>query len=887
MATAAPTLPDEQGKPGSEVGTQDPTGVRREAASTRRWPAGLRRLVSALLRWTATAAGWVLGFLRRHRHAVAFAVFVLLIGGLYLSVLLGDRSLVTQGAAPKGPLFVIDPAGGGAITLPFERLESIAWSHLHFPVVDPYQGYGIPLLADQGVPVYPLQVIAHLVFPHNYSIWNVVNLMALAFGAYLLASSFGQRFPAALAVGTAAALAGVAPPNVNMADLNPLAVLPFVLVALRYALDPGRPNHWPAWAGTAMAVALVSLSGFQEVLPLFAVVVLVYAAALVLHYRTAVVRPILVAGAFVATVAGVAIGLVGLLPSIGVVQDQASLNIPSSYTSHAPLYWLATLTVPGVAGPSMAGRPQDLGLSLWTLGTPLLVPVLLLAIVLVVRRGGRALAWYVWPSVVLVVVGILGYANLLHVLTLLDLPFFDSIKSVRFLQFAWWIPWCLLLGAVITGARALRWYDALVAAGVSALVDVLLVGQYRHALSIGHLARDLRLTGDPSVDAAVVAGGFLLAVAVGRWVRPGVVAWVLAGAVAASCIFYLPTNFYPAKAHGAVVSRNALKDRGSAAGHLVFVDTPALSFGLPATSYTVQIWGPVIPRPYQKAAVALFSRKQTGGLGPLYGALPTLSLATPDRRLLSLLASLGVDTLVTAGELPAATFGVVAGCAASAHPVSGASTAVAATPHMPASALAAPQVCVLEHKAPQARRIAPPTYVYDIEGSSPLVDAAATPVAVPTNKDGLERLVRQLSPRSRSLPSDAYVTSPGRRLLAARGVRAWGRRATTEDVRLHVAAASAGLVVLREAAMAGMRATVNGRAVTVRPVDGGLWTAVPVGAGRSRIVLQYVSVGDQVGMIAAAGGLAAGLLAWVAIGAIAIARRLRSRRSSSPPRPQP
>jgi NADPH2:quinone reductase len=107
---------------------------------------------------------------RRHRHAVAFGVFVMLIGGLYLSVLLGDRSLITNGPPPSGPLFVGDPLAGGPITFPLERLESMAWAHLQYPVINPYQAYGVPLLSDQGAPVYPLQVIAHLVFSLNYSI---------------------------------------------------------------------------------------------------------------------------------------------------------------------------------------------------------------------------------------------------------------------------------------------------------------------------------------------------------------------------------------------------------------------------------------------------------------------------------------------------------------------------------------------------------------------------------------------------------------------------------------------------------------------------------------------------------------------------------------------
>jgi len=103
---------------------------------------------------------------------------------------------------------VIDPSAGGYITLPLEKLGLLAWSHLQLPALDPYQGYGIPLLATQGVPVFLPELIVHLLAQSNYSLWNLIRLLALAFGTYLLASSFGQSMVASIAAGIAASFTG-------------------------------------------------------------------------------------------------------------------------------------------------------------------------------------------------------------------------------------------------------------------------------------------------------------------------------------------------------------------------------------------------------------------------------------------------------------------------------------------------------------------------------------------------------------------------------------------------------------------------------------------------------------------------------------------------------
>lgn len=107
------------------------------------------------------------------------------------------------------------------------------------------------------------------------------------------------------------------------------------------------------------------------------------------------------------------------------------------------------------------------------------------------------------------------------------------------------------------------------------------------------------------------------------------------------------------------------------------------------------------------------------------------------------------------------------------------------------------------------------------------------------------------------------------------------RHATTERVSITLHTVGAGIAVLRESYMKGLRATVDGHSVTTLPVDGGLWTAVPVGKGTSRVVLDYATTADLVEFAAGAVGLAALALLWVALGVSDVRRRRRRSRSAS------
>jgi hypothetical protein len=779
----------------------------------------------------------------RHRHVLPAASFILLIGGIYLPVLTGTRSLLTNGAIPAGPFFVADPLAGGPITVPLDHLASIAWTHRQLPVFDPFQGYGIPLLPNQGVPAYLPQLAFQILFPHNYSVWNVVNLATLAFGAYLLASSFGQRRLAAMAAGTAAALAGVAPPNLNMAMLNPLAILPFTLLAIRFALDPGSRHRRVAWLGVATSAFLLATSGFQEVLPLFAIVGAVYALALTLHLRTWRRRPGLVVSTVGSGVVGALMGSIGLFPTLAAVRSGAGLNGPGSYALHVPAAWMATLAVPSLARGAMVGQPQDLGQSVWVLGTPILLVVVVLAGVIAVRQQGRHLGWYVWPSIALVAFGILAYANLLGVLRVFDLPLLDSIVMVRLLPFAWWIPWCLLLGVVVSHPRWVRWTDVLAALVASGLVGVVMVARFRDALVAQHLSRYLGATRHASLIAATVVGAFALAIVASRWVGARVSSAALAAIVLASGLHYLPTNFFPAAGGTAVTTVGVAGAEPATAPYLADLTT----MQQPTTYFSAQVWGPIVPSAYQQVMTALFSAAETSGYGPIYDAVPTLGFVTIDPRAVSVLRSLGVTTVVTTSALPTGAFGPIPHCRAGSPPA-------------PAAGL-----CSLGRATAIGGPPAPRGHAYRILGATPLVDAAARPVAVRDDGQGLRALLARLSPTAAALPDDAFVTTGGSSPTPAQGLVGVSRRATTQAVTMTVRASGAGLAILRQTYERGMTATVNGRRTPALAVDGGLWTAVEVGAGRSRVVLDYTTTADLVEVAVAVAGVLLLLAAWVGV----------------------
>ncbi len=747
-------------------------------------------------------------------------------------------------------MFVGDSLAGGPITLPLELLASHAWLHLQYPIIDPYQGFGISLLANQGVPVYPPQLIVDLLSPHNYSMWILVNLVAIAFGSYLLAASFGQCFFASIAVAGAASLAGVAPPNLNQGMLNPFALLPFLLLSIRFVLDPGSRYRPQGWLGAITCTTLLALSGFQEVLPLMTVVIVVYTIAMAVHFETFRRRRRLFFATALAGGMGLIIGCVGLLPSLAAISAGSGVNGPGAYRLHAPLFWLSTLTVPSLTGGAMGAQPQDLGQTVWTLGSPVLLAVLVLAVALSLRKGGEAVRWYVWPSAFFVLFGILGYADVLHVLGIFDVPLFTSIVTIRFLQFAWWIPWCLLLGVVISNARLLKWPELSGALAVTTAFDLVLVARFRDALVERHVSTYLKDTDGALVFALVLVLVFLTAAWTVRLVGPTVASGAMTAVILGSCIYLVPTNFFPASAGTAVTAFRMPGTSLQTRTPLVFLGTVQQ----PTQYFSSQIWGPIIPDAYQKITKALFSKAETHGYGPLADGM-TFGFASVDPRLIAVLRSLGVNILLTRSALSVAVFGPISRCGS------------------PSSEGAPKVLCLLGRASVTGGSRARRPFAYAIAGASPLVVDTARPIAVPSSRTAIRDLLRHLSPRSSGLPPYQYLTSARRDLMPSTKVEGMARTATTESIELSLRSETSGLAVLREAYSPGMHANVNGRSVAAMSVDGGLWTAITLERGMNHVELDYATTSDLIEFAVGLAGMLSLVVAWSSLTLTAVWKR--------------
>jgi hypothetical protein len=75
-----------------------------------------------------------------------------------------------------------------------------------------------------------------------------------------------------------------------------------------------------------------------------------------------------------------------------------------------------------------------------------------------------------------------------------------------------------------------------------------------------------------------------------------------------------------------------------------------------------------------------------------------------------------------------------------------------------------------------------------------------------------------------------------------------------------------------------MTAAVNGKEAPALPVDGGLWTAVRVGPGRSVVVLHYATTAILAEFALGAVGLALLLVAWLVLAAMSARGRRLLRR---------
>lgn len=781
-----------------------------------------------------------LNFSPSKNRLLGFIFLTILLALIYSPVLLGHASLKTNSYTPSGPLFVGDPLAGGSITVPLEYLVTQAWSHLQLPAIDPFQGFGIPLLSSQSVPVFFPEIITHMLFPSNYSIWNFLRLDFLAYGTFLLAFSFDFGLFASLAAGIGSALAGVAPPNVNLEMLNPLMVLPFILLALRYLLDPNYKNVKVAWLGLVTSVTLMALSGFQELFPLLAVLITIFALAMAIHYRVTQLAPRRLIATFIGGVVALVIGAIGYLPTLSIVTQGFGVNTPTAHLLAAPSYWLGTLTIPKINGASLVDFSPKHTYDIWILGTPVLLMVILLAII----SGWKYLSQYrfiVIPSVLLILVGILCFSNELGILHIFGFFPFNSILMNRFFGFIWWIPWCLLLALVISSARKFSLADVLVTLVISIVIDTVMFQNFTAGSHTDHI----NVSSSQSYSALGLAITVLIFFAVSIHLTQRLQsAWPIFIIFTAATLLSVPTNFFPKGSSQAATGLSGANTPNS--NSLVdFSEMLQPPTNIPAINALAPIISPAYMQILDKAFPTQFNYKGYKATSP---TAPTLFFVGITPRLLSSLASFGVNKFAIPTPLNLGTS--ISSCSAKSSAI--------ATP--------APNICLIGKPTVEGHSPFRSLYLYKLNNVDPLVFQAKSIETTSTQKQSLNNTIKTITPNGQ-LPTTAFITdtSTGKIRLAT-GIRGIKRTESTEKIITTITTQTKGLVILRNSDLPGISCSVNGQSTKCLSVDGGLWVAVQVPKGTSKVALDYVSGINRAEEYLSAVGLLAILIAWIYLG---------------------
>ncbi len=588
----------------------------------------------------------------RHNHLTAFIFFFLLIGVIYFPVLIGHASLKTYGNWPPGPLFVGDPLAGGPLTYPMEQLVARAWASFQLPLWNPYQAYGLTLGGNQGVAWFLPEIVTHLLFPHNFSIWNVLRLVLMAQGAYLLARELDRSFTAAILAGLFYGLAGPALPNVNLGMDNTLLVFPYLLIALRRMVLAERTADTILWVVlAALAVDFSFLAGFAEVLPLQFLFALFFTLSFV-PFSTGGLRRVI--SVIIRGSTSLILGILGSLISIYTLllplRSYFTYQSPASYTTHAPLSWLGTLIDPTLFGQSLAGGRFTEGQTVWILGNPVWAFLLIASMLIIIRRAlykERQPAW-LFVSLLAVVVGVLGYADVLGILKIFSAPPFNLIIMVRFLEFFWWLPSCLVLG---WGYDQIGDIGGAVRVGIMILSgSFLLIVLIRFGLvTAAQATTPLEVLMAENITFSLVFIGLLFVNLIERkhLLKTGLLILSLL-----SLILFVPKNYFPRGTpfQGIQSGQSSIARKSDVLFFRGINVSPVLFSGMGV--HTISAFGPFYPSGYANLIAGLFSSPDpTSPNGALFFAAETLSSISLTGEDLARLSVLGVTKVANMGPL--------------------------------------------------------------------------------------------------------------------------------------------------------------------------------------------------------------------------------------------
>ena len=581
------------------------------------------------------------------------AVLPALLITVYLPVILGHASLVTDGPAVQ-PYFVGDPVAGGNVTMQKQVAVLSAWQHGVLPIWFPYEGYGVTLAGNQAAPWFAPEILVHLLFPGNLSIWPIFAVYLGGLGAYLLARVLRRSRLASLVAALLYMLAGPMVSNLNLDMINTLAVAPFLAIAVYKVVNQpdGRRAMW--FALYAFLVSQLFLAGFDETVPLVVAMSVVLTAAAAIDRRLGARE---VGRVVVGLAAWGAVGLVGssiatyslLLP----LRDYFNHQQAASYLSHFRLGWAVTLLDPWFYGKGVTGGPLQGGSTIWTYGNVVAWPLAILGALSAFRKDASsrsgASKFVLLAMSLLVAYGVLGFVDAFGVLKLMDLPLVHQIVSVRFLSFMWWLPLTCLAAYGVDALRFTSQRTLLVVMGVPLVSLAAFFGKAR--LEGVFSSRP----GSPSVDGLLIAAFLLAAATLALAVLPRRALAAAAAALAlVSAELMVPRTFYPAqqayngKLAVAPLMKTAVTSVSVSPGDF-FMPSALAAHGF----RTIQAFDVFLPKAFVNTMQRYFGHQNPSDpASPVWGFAPALWQLQLNPNTLAALATVGVGTVMSSTYVP-------------------------------------------------------------------------------------------------------------------------------------------------------------------------------------------------------------------------------------------
>ena len=156
-----------------------------------------------------------------------------------------------------------DP-GAGAWTIEpwFKLISKQYWGEFNFPLWNPYNAFGTPLLGSaQPQPFFPLTVLLSVhVTTFTYSLFILARLLVGGLLGYLFARQFMAFLPSLVAAITFM-LSGYFINYLNMPHVSAEVLTPGLLLAFEIL---ARRNSWAAAAGVSATILLISTGGMPE-----------------------------------------------------------------------------------------------------------------------------------------------------------------------------------------------------------------------------------------------------------------------------------------------------------------------------------------------------------------------------------------------------------------------------------------------------------------------------------------------------------------------------------------------------------------------------------------------------------------------------------------------